>query len=112
LYAQFLRQLYSTKSISSKLHHHIRLNVPAIADIAWWHLFISTWNGISMLWDTRAKKADFKVTSDASASWGCGTFWEKAWFHFQWWDRLLYPLCIATKEMIPIVVAAAIFGRA
>ena len=31
----FLRRLYSMKSISSKPHHHIRLNVPAIAHITY-----------------------------------------------------------------------------
>ena len=35
---------------------------------------------------------------------------EKARFYFQWWNRL-HPLCIATKEMIPTVVTAAIFRR-
>ena len=70
----FLRRLYSMKCIGLKPNHHIYLNIPAIADITWWHLFISTWNGISMLWDTGAKKADFTVTSDASGSWGCGAF--------------------------------------
>jgi len=106
----FLRWLYSMTSICSKPHHHIHLNVPAIEDITCWHLFISTWNGIYMLWDTGAKMVDFTVTSDASSSWGGGAFSKRTWFHFQWWDRLR-PLCIATKEMIPIVVVAAIFGR-
>ena len=55
----FLRRLYSMKCIGLKPNHHIYLNIPAIADITWWHLFISTWNGISMLWDTGAKKVDF-----------------------------------------------------
>ena len=78
-----------------------------MADTIWWHLFISTWNGISVLWDVGANNT---ATSDASGSWGCGAIWAKAWFHFQWWDRLR-PLCITAKEMIPIVVAAAIFGK-
>ena len=63
-----------------------------------------------MFWEVGAKKADVTVTSNTSSSRGCGAFWAKAWFHFQWWDRLR-PLCIAMKEMIPIVVAAAIFGK-
>jgi len=106
----FLRRLYSMKDIGSKPNHHVRLNRPAMADIIWWHTFISHWNGISMLWDVGGKEADFTITTDASGSWGCGAYWEKAWFHFQWWDRLR-PFGIAIKEMIPIVVAAAIFGR-
>jgi len=51
---------------------------PAMTDIMWWHLFVSTWNGISMLWDSGTRVADLIVTSDASDSWGCGAYWEKA----------------------------------
>lgn len=48
----------------------------------------SFWNGISMLRDVGVMKSDVIVTSDASGSWWCEAFWEKAWFHFQWWERL------------------------
>ena len=34
-----------------------------MADIFWWHLFVSTWNGISMLWDLGKQSVDFTVTS-------------------------------------------------
>ena len=69
------RSLLPKKAVLHEKHHqlkapppHSRLNVPAIADITRWYIFISTWNGISMLWDTGAKNADFTVTSDTSGS--------------------------------------------
>jgi len=102
----FLRHLYAMQDIGSRPDHYIRLNQPAMADIMWWHIFSSTWNGISMLWDSGTRVADLILTSDASGSWSCGAYWEKAWFHFQWWDNV-WSLGIASKEMIPIVVAAA-----
>ena len=49
--------------------------------------------------------------SDASGSFGCGAFdLKRGWFQFQWpngWaDK-----SIASKEMIPIIVAAALWGK-
>ena len=106
----FLRCLYSMQNIGSKPNHHVHLNRPAMADIMWWHLFISTWNGISMLWNhafsqyvSQPQESDASDLTTKSAALAPMS-------HFQRWDRLR-PLCIATKEMIPIVVAAAIFGK-
>ena len=50
--------------------HHIRLNVAARADVMWWQLFVSLWNGVSMLCDPKHSPADLQVFSDASGSWG------------------------------------------
>jgi hypothetical protein len=52
------------------------------------------------------------VFSDASGSFGCGAYDPAAgWFHLQWpatWGSAN----IATKDMVPVVVAAAVWGRA
>lgn len=105
----FLRQLYAMQAIGSHPAHHIRLNSAARADIVWWHLFAEDWNGISILWDSSTLRPEFNVFSDASGSWGCGAYWGLQWFHFQWPDHL-YSLPIVVKELIPVVVAAAVFG--
>ena len=47
------------------------------------------------------------VTSDPSGSWGCGAYSGSQWFQLQWNDNLLNKL-IAVKEMVPIIIAAAI----
>ena len=44
----FLRRLIDLSSTVSELHHHIRLNHAARADIAWWITFIEHWNGCSV----------------------------------------------------------------
>ena len=67
------------------------------------------WNGISMLWNLQRQSADLSVFSDASGTWGCGAFYAAKWFSLKWCSRL-QPLPIATKELIPIVLAAAIWG--
>ena len=104
----FIHRLYAMQDIGSHPDHFIRLNLPAKADILWWYLFAEDWNGISMFWDISKHTADITVMSDASGSWGCGVFWKSKWFHFPW-PSSLQGLPIATKELIPIVVAAALF---
>ena len=53
------------------------------------------------------------LTSDASGSWGCGAYWGSKWFQLPWSDtECSVEVNIATKELIPIVIAAAIWGRA
>ena len=73
------------------------------------HIFASRWNGVSLLWDLGKEDWDLSIVSDASGSWGCGAFWSPHWFQLQW-DEKMQPLSIAVKELIPIVIAAAVFG--
>ena len=51
-----------------------------------------------------------EVTSDASGSWGCGAWWEQEWFQLQW-DQRSQHLSIVEKELLPIVLAGAAWGR-
>ena len=64
------------------------------------------WNGISILWDLQRQSADLSVYSDASGSWGCGAYGVS----LKWCSRL-QPLPIATKELIPVILAAAMWGK-
>ena len=50
------------------------------------------------------------VFSDASGSWGCGAYGSPHWFSLKWCQRL-QPLSIAIKELIPVIFAAAIWGK-
>ena len=52
--------------------------------------------------------ADLSVFSDASGVWGCGAYFTANWFSLKWCSRL-QPLPIAVKELIPVVLAAAIW---
>ena len=50
--------------------------------------------------------------SDASGTWGCGAFWESKWFQLAWeGTRCGVGVNIATKELIPIVMAVAMWGK-
>ena len=89
----FLRRLIDLSTTAAELHHHIRLNLSARSDIAWWKTFICQWNGLSVL---PVSSRSATVTSDASGSWGCGAFCESEWFQFKWQSQA--PDNIATKE--------------
>ena len=62
-----------------------------------------------MLWDIHKHSPDTSVFSDASGSWGCGALWQLNWFNLPWSARL-QDCSIAVKELIPVVIAAAIYG--
>ena len=100
----FLRRLIDLSMSVSELHHHVRLNLHARSDIAWWHAFLECWNGLSLF---SIHSQQLVLTSDASGSWGCGAYFESHWFQFQWPEYA--PANIATKEFIPILFAA-VFG--
>ncbi len=50
------------------------------------------------------------VTSDASGRWGCGAFEGTKWFQFEW-PPTMGASHISIREMIPVVMAAALWGR-
>ena len=70
--------------------------------------FLRAWNGITMMTMLVEQAPGGMVTSDASGSWGCGAF--SSWFQLQWNTNLLSK-SIAVKEMVPIIIAAAIWGK-
>ena len=51
------------------------------------------------------------LTTDASGAWGCGAFW---WETHKWtqcpWHRIWQDILIHTKELLPILLAVAIWG--
>ena len=90
-------------------HHHIRLNREFRADLAWWRTFIRPWNGIGLLGSVRGKEVR-ELTSDASGSWGCGAWQGTSWFQYRW-EEGARTLDISAKELVPIVMAAAVWGH-
>jgi hypothetical protein len=74
----FLRGLIDATATVQDLEHWVHLNRSARADIAWWHTFLRTWNGISVM---PPSNEPFIIVSDASGGWGCGA---NLWFQLQW----------------------------
>ena len=105
----FLRRLIDLSMVTKRLDHHIRLNLSARSDIEWWWQFASPWNGISMLVTQLKENPAIVCTTDASGSWGCGAWYGQYCFQLQW----VVPINsynITVKELLPIVLAAAVWG--
>ena len=64
-----------------------------------------------MMYGAIKTRWDITVTSDASGSWGCGAYTStREWFQLRWppsWESIH----ITVKELLPMVVAAAAWGK-
>lgn len=95
---------------AKQLNHFIRLTAPTRSDIEWWHRYCASWNGTSMVNKTKPE-ADVSIVSDASGSWGCGAIHGASWFQLKWAGLgSAKDQNITVKELLPIVVAAALWG--
>ena len=106
----FLRRMIDTSTKDRDPNHWIRLNKEFRSDLAWWVQFLQNWNGRSMMEVHNPNwHPDVEFSSDASGSWGCGAVWEDRWLQLAWhgtWSDVY----IATKELLPIVLACAVWG--
>ena len=108
----FVRRLFDLSATVRRNNHHLSLNHGARSDLAWAHEFLVEWNGVSMSSSLGEQKPEVTLTSDASGSWGCGAYWGTKWYQLAW-SSTSCPVDsnIATKELVPIVIAAAMWGQ-
>ena len=104
----FLRHLFALLSTTSNPCHFIRLNTIARADIHWWQCLINHWNGCSFF---PPPLPSAHVYSDASGSFGCGAFVQGTGYFLLQWPQSWAPVEITAKELVPLVVAAALWGQ-
>ena len=77
----FVARMYST---AAKLRELTFLTKEFKSDLYWWHIFLQSWNGLSLLDQTRAvRPPDCCIQTDASGAWGCGGIFEEHWFQWQ-----------------------------
>ena len=108
----FLRRMLDLLHSEHRAPHSrrpIRLNRGFRSDLAWWQLFAEEWNGVSFL-HPHTHLPMVVVTSDASGSWGCGAWYQQSWFQVAWDERSQH-LSIAAKELVPIILACAVWGH-
>ena len=104
----FLRPLFALIATAAKPHHYVHLNLSVRADLRWWLHLLQAWNGSSFF---PPPLPSVHMYSDASGSFGCGAFNRPhGWFQLQWPPSWL-SVNIATKEFVPVVTAAALWGR-
>ena len=80
--------------------HHIHLNRGFWSDLKWWKMFATTWNGTSYL----ASNTTAQFASDASGTWGCRGYVDPM--------AMGRNFTIVVKELLPIVLAALLWGPA
>ena len=107
----FLRRMIELSKIAHKPWHYIRLNHSFHSDLMWWRLFLHLWNGISMMSTLMPTYPDLSIISDASGTWGCAAVWDTHWFQLEWGTGPFANSQIASKELLPIIIACVIWGK-
>ena len=107
----FLRRLIDRANTVAELHHFVKLSLWERDDIKWWHTIVKSWNGRSLFHLPKWENApDFSITSDAAGSIGFAAINKSEWFAGKW-PTGTGSLNIAIKELVPIVIAASIWGH-
>lgn len=110
----FTRRLISLSTKAHRLHHRLRLNSHARADIQWWQDFLPTWNGTARFLDPNTTEAsDLDLYTDASGTHGCGAYYSGEWFHYPWQPhQQLSPITsIQWQELFAILAATLTWGH-
>ena len=107
----FLRRMMDLSTSVPELHYHIRLNREFRSDLQWWATFAPQWNGTCMLTPLLQESPHIIVHSDASGAQGFGAYSPNGWFQGKWPARWS-STNITAKELLPIVLAAGMWGRA
>ena len=107
---RFLRGVFGLLSLFRKRNHLVRLSGAFRADLEWWSVFAESWNGVSMMLDLelkcRLQVYTFGVMHRDRGAVVLGGF-QVSWS--EWPDFRV--ASIAAKELLPILVAAALLGR-
>ena len=110
----FLRRLIDLSMTVKRPDRMVRLNQAARSDLEWWRRHCESWNGRALMLPKKERGQEWQVSleSDASGSWGCGAIWGAKWLQVQWQGlEGVAELNITIKELLPIILAAAIWGR-
>ena len=106
----FVSRMYGTAARVKELTFYVRLNKDFKSDLLWWHTFLISWNGLSLLrYIGQGKPPDHLIQTDASGTWGCGEFFEGKWFQYAWCADWL-PCNIMAKELVPIILSCGSWG--
>lgn len=106
----FLCWMIDTSTSVKHLDHHIKLRAEFHSDLAWWDCFLPIWNARSLMQvHNTVWTPQITFSADASGNWGCGAIWKSRWIQCSWHSTWRLK-SIALKELLPIVVACAMWG--
>ena len=104
----FLWQLFNLLHLVKGPHDYVHLNAGSRAGLAWWRCFLQSSNGSCFF---PLPDLSFLVYSDTSVNYGSGGVADGlGWFQAQWpkdWEAA----DISASDLVPVVVAAALWGR-
>ena len=107
----FLRRLIDRSCLVDELHLHVPLSLWEREDIAWWIELMNSWNGRSLFYfPTWERAPDTSISSDAAGAVGFAAINRQSWFAAEW-PPGTENLSISVKELLPIVLAAHIWGN-
>lgn len=92
----FVRHMYIVTARVPELDYYTHLNKEFCSDLSWWHLFVSSWNGVGFLQlAAKSQVPELTIQTNGSGLWGCAAFCEGKWLQWQW-----------PPEWIPIPIMA------
>ena len=93
-----------------KMHYITRLNAAFRSDLFWWHTFLGSWNGKSVLHHPAyLTPPDVSAQTDAAGTWGCAAVIVSQWLQWKWpskWSTI----GVMAKELIPILFSCVAWG--
>ena len=79
----FLGRMFELLIGVGRRQQFVHLNSGFRSDLQWWHQFLEAWNGVAMLGNTPENDFDINLYTNASGSFGCGTWWREGWLQLQ-----------------------------
>ena len=107
----FIRRLINLCIGISRPNHHIRLTADVRANLAAWHCFLSSFNGVTMFIDSTWISSDsIQLYSDAASTQGFAAVLGPRWFNGKF-PEIWQDYNIAVLELYPIVAALELCGQ-
>ena len=80
----FVGRMYQAATKVKELSFFTCLTKEFRSDLFWWHFFLTSWNGLSLLRSSNFTQADCCIQIVASGLWGCGAVFGNHWFQRPW----------------------------
>ena len=104
---RFVRRIIQALTSVRECDHYVRLGAEIQSKLVWWHRFLNKWNGVGIL--PTPSLESVHILLDASGSWGCTVVRDKQWLQW-WWTERAQDWHIASRELLPIVLAGMVWG--
>ena len=106
----FVRRMIDESKKFKHLHYKITLNSCIQNDIAWWIMYLPTWNGVSFMYDsTWLSNTELSLWTDASDI-ALGGYLDGHWF-IEYVNPYIRSYPISWRELYALVIALSTWGH-